>query len=109
MTKTRRQRRTFSIEQKASILRRHIEDKVPVADLCDEYNLQPSVFYGWQRQALLNLEAALATSSGRRRDSAEARLDRDNKMLRAKLAHKDEVIAEVAAEMVALKKELGEL
>ncbi len=37
-------RRQFTAEDKATILRRHLADKVPVSDLCDEYHLQPSLF-----------------------------------------------------------------
>lgn len=44
-------RRRFTTEQKVSILRRHLVDKVAVSDLCDEYRIQPSLFYPWQRQA----------------------------------------------------------
>ena len=58
--KRKKNRRTFTVEQKAAILRRHLVDKVAVADLCEEYKLQPSVFYGWQQQAMLNLEASVS-------------------------------------------------
>ena len=54
-----RSRRVFTPEQKAAILRRHLGDKVPVSDLCDEYQLAPSLFYLWQKQALEHLTAAL--------------------------------------------------
>ncbi len=32
-------------EEKVAILRRHLLDKVPLSDLCDELGLQPTVFY----------------------------------------------------------------
>ena len=37
-------RRKFSAEDKAAILRQHLVDKpsVPVSDVCDEYEIQPS-------------------------------------------------------------------
>jgi hypothetical protein len=38
-----RSRPHFTIEQKVAILRRHMVDKVPVSDLCDELELQPKV------------------------------------------------------------------
>lgn len=47
---TRKTRRRFSPEQRSAILRRHLVDKVAVSDLCDEYSIQPSLFYGWQKQ-----------------------------------------------------------
>ena len=53
------QRRQFTAEEKATILRRHFVEKIPVSDLCDEYRLHPSLFYLWQRQAFEHLSAAL--------------------------------------------------
>jgi transposase-like protein len=108
----KRKRRIHSTEQKAEILRRHMIDKVPVSDLCDEYKIQPSVFYGWQKQLLDNLGMAIEATSGtrsRREATRENELVRENEALRAKLAKKEHVIAEISEEYVALKKELGEL
>ena len=79
-------RRKFSAEEKAALVRQHLVDKKPVSDVCDEHGIQPSVFYNWQ----------------------EERLAREIESLRAKLAKKDNVIAEVSEEFVRLKKELGE-
>ena len=86
MAKKKRTRRQFTAEQKAAILRRHLMDKVPVSDLCDEYKLQPSVFYGWQRQALDNLTSAVSASSGRKKASREAALEKQIAALEARLA-----------------------
>ncbi len=61
---SRRQRRKFSLYEKAAILRRHLSDKVPVSDLCEEYKLQPSVFYQWQRQLLDHAARALTPQRG---------------------------------------------
>ncbi len=102
-------RRWYTPEQKATILRRHFVDKVPVSDLCDEYKLQPSVFYGWQRQLTENMELALqGVKRQRKADTREAKLTKENEALKAKLAKKDNVIAEISEEFVTLKKELGE-
>jgi transposase-like protein len=106
----RKTRRKFTAEQKAAVLQRHLKDKVPVSDLCDEYKIQPSVFYGWQRQVLENMATALEPNGrGRSRDNREGRLESKIEALEAKLAKKDNVIAEISEEYVQLKKELGEL
>lgn len=105
-TGKRRKRRSFSADQKAEILKRHIKDKVPVSDLCEEYGIQPSVFYGWQNQLLERMPAVL--NSGRVRDSRERKLQRKVDALKQRLAKKDNVIAEISEEYVQLKKELGE-
>jgi transposase-like protein len=43
MSSSKRSRHRFTTEQKVAILKRHMVDKVPVSDLCDELGLQPSV------------------------------------------------------------------
>jgi transposase-like protein len=104
----RRSRRQFSTEQKVAILRRHLLDKVPVSNLCDEYKLQPSLFYHWQRQLFDNLAAAFDTTAGASPSQREKQLAARVELLQARLARKDSVIAEISAEYVQLKKELGE-
>ena len=102
-----RTRRYFTAEQKAAILKRHLVDKVSVSDLCDEYQLQPSVFYEWQKKLLEN--AVVALEAGRGEPSSKTRgLEKKVEHLEGKLAHKDSVMAELLSEYVALKKELGE-
>ena len=66
----KRTRRNYTIEQKVEILRRHLVDKVPVSDLCNELGLQPSVFYQWQRQVHDNLAGALLATAGGRAEPA---------------------------------------
>jgi transposase-like protein len=104
----RRPRRQFTLEQKAAIVRRHLVDKTPVSELCNEYELQPSLFYAWLKQALENLSSALAPKSGNGVEPRERALAAENEKLKARLAKKDGVIAEISAEYVQLKKELGE-
>ena len=101
-------RRQFTAEDKATLLRRHLADKVPVSDLCDEYHIQPSLFYLWQRQAFENLAAALGDGRGRRgAERAAAGEQARIAALEAKLLRKDTIIAEVSEEYLALKKKLG--
>lgn len=106
---SKKTRRKFSTEQKAVIIRRHLKDKVAVSDLCDEYKIQPSMFYEWQKQALDNLASALqSVGQQRATHSRESDLERENEALKTKLAKKDHVIAEISEEYVTLKKALGE-
>ncbi|MEQ8786572.1 MAG: transposase, partial [Pirellulaceae bacterium] len=61
-----RRRRHFSDNQKAVIVRRHLADKVPVSDLADEYQIQPSLIYLWIKQVLDQAERAFHHASGKR-------------------------------------------
>jgi transposase len=108
MSNPKRSRRHFTTEQKVALLKRHLVDKVPVSDLCDKEELQPSVFYQWQRQLFENLTAAFTTPASEGPSKREKDLVAKTKELEAKLAKKDSVIAEIAAEYTQLKKELGE-
>jgi transposase-like protein len=104
MSNSKRSRRHFTIEQKVALLKRHLADKVPVSDLCNEQELQPSVFYEWQRQLFENLAGAFTTPADEGPSKREKELVAKTKELEAKLAKKDHVIAEVTAELVATKK-----
>jgi len=52
------ERKKHNPEEKASILRRHLIEKVPVCNLCEEFGLHPTVFYPWLKQFFENGAAA---------------------------------------------------
>jgi transposase-like protein len=104
-----KQRRQFTAEEKATIVRRHLADKIPVSDLCDEYHIQPTLFYLWQRQAFEQLSAALQDGRTRRGQAQAVSADRVRlTALEARLVQKDAIIADVSEAYLALKKKLGE-
>jgi transposase-like protein len=105
---SKRTRRSYTTEQKAAVLKEHLVEKTPVSDLCDKHKLQPSLFYGWQRQLFENAAAALSPLKNGASSSREKELEARIALLEAKLAKKDSIIAEISGEYVALKKELGE-
>lgn len=45
----KKKRKNYTPTEKVAILKRHLVDKAAISDLCDEYNLQPTVFYRWQK------------------------------------------------------------
>jgi len=96
-------RRHHTAQEKVAILRRHLLDKVPVSDVCEQYGLHPTVFYRWQKQFFENGAAAFQDPT--RRDLAHKRRIG---VLEKKLARKHEVLSELLEEHVRLKNELGE-
>jgi transposase len=104
-----KERRHFTGQEKVAILRRHLVDKVPVSDLCEEQRINPTLFYRWQKD-LFEQGAAVFDASksrgrnGRSEDAAAKRIT----ALEDKLRRKDEVLSELMEEHVALKKSLGE-
>jgi transposase-like protein len=105
-SKMTRVRRTFTAQEKAAIVLRHLVDKTPVSDLADEFGLQPTQIYAWQKQLATN--AALAFEPTRLSTKQNDAKDRKIQALEAKIQQKNEVVAELLQEHVQLKKALGE-
>jgi transposase len=103
----RKERKHYTSEEKVSILRRHLLDRIPVSDLCEELGLQPTVFYRWQKEFFENGASAFQSNQrpARQVEEKQKRIE----FLEKKVQTKDEVLAELMAEHIALKKSLGEL
>lgn len=97
-------RRHFTSEDKVKALRRHLVEKVPISDLCEELGIQPTQFYRWQQTLFENAPSALERPGGRPKTDADAQRIA---FLESKLQRKDEVLGELMEEHVALKKKLG--
>ena len=41
----RKSRKNYTPVEKVAVLRRHLIDRVSISDLCDEYQLSPTLFY----------------------------------------------------------------
>ena len=102
----KRERRYFTGQQKAAIVKAHLVDGVPVSDLCDKHQIQPTQFYQWQKQLFENADAAFEQ---KRKTTGKSADQRKIEQLQAKLIDKNEVIAELMEENVKAKKECGEL
>jgi transposase-like protein len=101
----RKSRKRYTAQEKVAILRQHLVEKEPVSKLCDALQLQPTVFYRWQKEFFENGAAAFENRPGKQRPPEQQRIER----LQQKIRTKDEVLAELMAEHVALKKTLGEI
>ena len=96
-------RKQYTGEEKIAILRKHLLEGMAVSDVCDEYGLQPTVFYRWQKQ--LFEEGAVVFR--RPNDTETKKLRRQVEQLEEKLGKKNEVLGELMEEYVDLKKVLG--
>ena len=100
----KKDRKHYTAEEKVSVLRRHLLDKVPVSELCEELGLQPTVFYRWQKEFFENGAAAFQPKTHPNHQAEQQRIE----LLEKKIQTKDEVLAELMAEHLALKKSFGE-
>jgi transposase len=101
-----RQRRHFADHEKAAILKRHLLDKVPVSDLCDELDIYPNQFYDWLKKFFEN--GHLAFANGRKAKAVEDAQQAKIQQLEAKLIRKNEVMAELMEALTEEKKRNGE-
>ncbi len=101
-----KQRRHFSGPEKVAALKRHLVEKVPVSDLCDQLGIAPNLFYRWQKEFFDNGHTAF--DNGRKSKAVEEAKDKTIEQLQANLQRKNEVLGELMEEHVRLKKELGE-
>jgi transposase len=99
----KQQRKHYTAEEKVAILSRHLLEQEPVSKLCDELGLQPTVFYRWQKEFFENGAAAFQSKVRVNHQAEQERIE----YLEKKLQRKDEVLAELMEEHVALKKVLG--
>jgi transposase len=98
------QRRRLTPEQKIAILKAHLVDKKPVSDLCDQHGIQPSQFYRWQQEFFERGRMVFENHT----EKPSTALERKVSALEEKLSRKNDVLAELMEEHVALKKSLGE-
>lgn len=80
-------------------------EQEPVSKLCDELELQPTVFYRWQKEFFENGAAAFQKKARTNHQAEQERIAYSVK----KIQRKDEVLVELMGEHIALKKSLGEL
>ena len=102
----RRERRHFTGQQKAAIVKAHLIDGVPISDLCEKHQIQVTQFYQWQKQLFENAHTAFESKGKAAGKTAD---QRRIEQLQVKLIQKNEVIAELMEENVKAKKECGEL
>jgi len=95
----RKKRYNYSPAEKVSILKRHLVGRETVSDLCNEYQLQPKIFYGWQKQFFEQGISVFARETKSSRKQAEERRVCE---LEEKLRQKHEVLSELLEEHVRL-------
>ena len=86
----RKKRKNYTPEEKFQILKSHLVNKRPVSEICDQYDLQPTVFYRWQKQ-FFEKGASVFQSNQER---TERQLKQKIEKLEEKIVKKNEVLGE---------------
>jgi len=101
-------KRNFTGAEKMAMLREHLVEKVPISDVCQKRGVQPTLFYHWQKKLFEDGASVLERS---RRPFSALQADDARRMaaLEGKLRERNEAVAELLVEYVALKKALAGL
>ena len=102
---SRKKTRQFTPDEKVAILRQHLIERKLVSEICEENELQPSVFYRWQKQFFEQGSAAFHSQNSEKTQITKLKQKVD--VLQNKLQTKNEVLSELMEEHVQLKKKIG--
>jgi len=100
---TGKSRRRWTAEEKAQIVRRHLRDKVSLADLADKTGASPSLISQWVKTLMESAEAIFANELKKVKRIGEKELMAKE----ARIVQLQEVIAELSTEVLRLKKDPG--
>ncbi len=93
--------------QKAEAVRKHLKDRIPVSQIADEMDVQPTMIHNWINSVLSQAEHLLEPPRAAKAEASKQ--DAALQKLREKLDSKNEVIAELMEENIRSKKANGEL
>jgi transposase len=94
-------RKRYASEEKVSILREVMEEGKPVSSVAEAHGVHPNMILSWRKQMF---EGALHTFQITRNDISEKAHEREKKTFEEELRKKDNVIAQLAQEVLELKK-----
>lgn len=96
MSERSKKRRRWTAEEKLRIVLTGMESVVEISELCRREGINPTQYYGWKK--------TLLSSAGRVFHGRSERTSRKEERLQAEVARFQEVIAEITAENLELKK-----
>jgi transposase len=94
-------RKRYTSEEKVRILREVLEEGKSISGTAERHGIHPNLILNWRKQLFEN---AIGTFEIRRHEITERAEERQSKALEEKIKEKDEVIAELAQELLELKK-----
>lgn len=96
-------RKYYRPEEKVAILRKHLVEKVELSKICEENELQPTIFYRWQREFFEKGTKVFEETE----EKQSAKLKKIIEELEGKLSRKNEVLSELMEDYIQVKKKNG--
>lgn len=98
-------KKRYTSEEKTMILREHLENRAPISDLAEQYNIHPNAVYKWKKQLF---EAAPDIFSGKNKEQSRKQTNDEKQIeeLKKTLSIRESLIADLAEDNIALKKNI---
>lgn len=96
----KKKRRTWTASEKLRIVLSGLDGSVEVSEICRREGINPTQFYGWKKQLMSSAAKVFA-------DAREAKPSARQQRMEAELRRAKDVIAEITAENLDLKKGLS--
>lgn len=91
----------LSNADKVKALKRHLLEKLPVSEVCDEMGIAPSAYYKWQIKLFENAEYSLTEPAKYQKQTSD---QKRIQLLEERLQQREEALAELMTDHVKLKK-----
>ncbi len=99
-----KQRKQYTAEQKAIILRELLDNNVPISQLAEKYQVRPNDIYNWKKKLFESAQDIFKPkASNSQQLSAE---QRKIEKLQSKLKDRDEAISFLLRENIEIKKSI---
>jgi len=92
-----RKRKKWTAKEKLRIVLTCMQPGVEVSEVCRREGINPNMYYNWKKQLLSSAEHVFADKKSKKRDVKQERTERE-------LSRMKDVIAEITAENLELKK-----
>jgi len=93
----------YSSEQKIIILREFLENKLPISQVSEKYNVHVNDIYNWKKKLFESAADIFTSKSGKQTSVSDKKIDK----LEGKLKLREEAITYLLTENIELKKNIN--
>jgi transposase-like protein len=101
-----KKKKLYTAEEKTIILREHLENNVSISELSEKYSLNPNVLYNWKKQLFEQAPKTLARKT-KKNEKRQTKYESRIAELETLLSIRENLITELVAENIGLKKNLN--
>lgn len=101
------QRKHLSAEQKAIILRELLDNKIPISELAEKYQVHVNLTHRWKKQLFEGAASLLTNKTGKKKNSPSSTELKKIALLEDKLRKRNETISILLQENIEIKRSIN--